>query len=135
MNNETNIHSIYDSYVGAMVATEAKRQSANQVYLSLSIALLSAMSTIDGFSTTIGLCLQVIVTAVWVSMISFYRSLAKAKFATILELEKHLSFAAFESEWRQISRAQKLIGLTRLEMVAPLSVLGLCLAVYLEFLE
>lgn len=129
--SESAFLSIYTTYVSALLHSEGKRQSANQIYLSISLAIITAYSTIADFPQILAALMIVFVAIIWILTVFSYRNLAKAKFAVLLELERQLPFPAFTKEWERMPPAYRWLGLTRLETFAPL--LLIAFAGYLLF--
>lgn len=131
MTKNTEITEIYAAYVSALLHNEGKRQNANQVYLTISLAVVTAYSTINGFPKLYAVSMIGFVAVIWILTILFYRNLSRAKFKVLLEMEKQLAFAPFSKEWEFMPESHKRIGLTRLEICAPLALIAFATLVYL----
>lgn len=116
----SDISGIYQIYISALMTSESKRQNANQIYLSISLAIITAYSTLASFSNIIASIMIIFVSLVWITTIVSYRNISRAKFQIISEMEKMLPYAPFTQEWRYVPSAQKIFGLTRLEKLSPL---------------
>lgn len=110
---------IYGTYVDALMQTEAKRQSANQVYMSITLAILTAYSTLPDFASELVSLILGLVSFTWLATVLWYRALAKTKYAVVLELESTLEAQPFKREWDLLPGLAKTFGLTRLELIAP----------------
>ncbi len=114
---------IYTTYVNALMQTESKRQSANQVYMTIALAILTAYSTLPGFAPQLAALVLGLVCFTWLATILWYRVLAKAKYKVLFELEADLPSQPFQREWEVFPPFAKMIGLTRLELIAPIAIL------------
>ncbi|MCF6444503.1 hypothetical protein [Nereida sp. MMG025] len=119
---------IYETYVDAAMLSEGKRQTANQAYLSLSLAIVTASSSFESFPLWLAASMVVFISLIWFATIWKYRQLARIKFEVIVELEKQLEFAPFTKEWGLTPKTGKLFGLTRLEKAVPITLGGLATA-------
>ena len=130
MTEKTDISDIYSSYVSALLHNEGKRQNANQIYLTLSLAVVTAYSTIDGFPKLYAVSMIGFVSIIWILTIQFYRNLSRAKFKVLLEMEKQLAFDPFTKEWEAMPARNRVLGLTRLEVLAPFVLIAFAAMVY-----
>lgn len=130
MTGNTEITEIYATYVSALLHNEGKRQNANQIYLTISLAVITAYSTIEGFPKMYAVSMIGFVAVIWVLTILFYRNLARAKFKVLLEMEKQLAFDPFTKEWAAMPSAHRKVGLTRLEVLAPFVLIAFAAIVY-----
>ncbi len=121
---------IYRGYVEALMVSEGKRQSANQVYLSISLAIVTAFSTFTEFPAPLAAAMIAFVAVIWISTIATYRSHSRTKFRVIEEMEKELPFAPFTREWERMPDFSKKLGLTRLEMLAPVVLIVFAAHIY-----
>lgn len=117
------MHQIYGTYVDALMQTEAKRQAANQVYMTISLAVLTIFSTVTTLEPRLIALMLALVGVTWIVTILWYRALAKTKYQILLDLETHLEYNPFTREWEAFSNAGKVFGLTRLELISPLVML------------
>lgn len=122
---------IYQTYVSALLHSEGKRQNANQIYLTISLAIVTAYSTIFGFPKILAALMIAFVAVIWTLTITWHRSLSRAKFSVLLEIEKKLAYAPFTKEWEAMPATQRWIGLTRLETLAPFVLFAFALFIYL----
>ncbi|MGD0081172.1 MAG: hypothetical protein ABSB80_11080 [Methanoregula sp.] len=91
----------YEILVNSSIQVTIWRQSANNFYLSVNTALLALAAYLYSFSSATGIVIGVIglaTTALWHETIQYYRSLNKAKFSVIAELEKQLPVPMFQLE-------------------------------------
>ena len=131
MAGNTEITEIYSTYVSALLHNEGKRQNANQIYLTISLAVVTAYSTIEGFPKLYAALMIGFVSLIWILTILFYRNLSRAKFAVLLEMEKQLAFDPFTREWEAMPTSHRKVGLTRLEVLAPFFLIAFAAMVYI----
>lgn len=117
--NVSHLCSIYQTYVSALMTSESKRQTSNQIYLSISLAIITAYSTLDSFSNLIASLMIIFVSITWIITIISYRNISSAKFTIITDIEILLPYAPFTREWERIPSTHKIFGLTRLEKLSP----------------
>lgn len=130
MTGNTGITEIYATYVSALLHNEGKRQNANQIYLTISLAVITAYSTIEGFPKLYAVLMIGFVAIIWILTIFFYRNLSRAKFKVLLEMEKQLAFDPFTKEWEAMPVPHRKVGLTRLEVLAPFVLIAFATMVY-----
>ena len=130
MTNTSEKTEIFSTYVSALLHNEGKRQNANQIYLTISLAVVTAYSTIEGFPKIFALSMIGFVALIWVLTILFYRNLSSAKFKVLLELETNLAYDPFTREWDSMPAANRWIGLTHLEILAPLFLIVFAAMIY-----
>jgi hypothetical protein len=91
----------YKMMVDSAIQVTNWRHSANNFYLSVNTALLSIAAYLYNFSSGTGIVIGLIglaTIALWYEMIQYYRSLNKAKFSVIHEIEKQLPVAIYKLE-------------------------------------
>ena len=91
----------YKMMVDSAIQVTTWRHSANNYFLSVNAALLSIATYLYNFSSETGIIIGLIgfvTTALWYETIQYYRSLNKAKFSVIHEMEKQLPMAMFRLE-------------------------------------
>ncbi len=112
---------IYKIFVTTITANEGRRQRAATVYLGMIAGLVAAVQAIPTLTYAGSAAIVFVIAAVWLLTIYYFRRLAQAKFAVIKEIEKDLSFRAFEFEERSFKqrRGVPAPSLTWLEMGLP----------------
>jgi len=91
----------YEILVESAVQVTNWRQSANNFYISVNAALVVLSTYLNNYSPATGIVIGIIglaTTALWHETIQYYRSLNKAKFSVIAELEKQLPVPIFQLE-------------------------------------
>lgn len=89
----------------------ARRQSANNFYLTVNTAMLGATTwfsakTASTESTVILALAGLMVSLLWMRNIDSYRDLNSGKFEVINELEQVLPSSPYEAEWQYLKRGQ-----------------------------
>lgn len=100
-------------------AVSQRRDAMNNLFVTLNLAIVAAVSFIWDTKTIALLVSGVIVCVVWVFFIRNFRELNKAKFEVINKLEQRLPVAAFSDEWQCLKKSRKYIEGTKLEKVMP----------------
>jgi hypothetical protein len=91
----------YEILVDSTIQVTNWRLSANNFYISVNTALLALATYLYNFSSLTGIVIGLIglaITVLWHETIQYYRSLNKAKFSVIHELEKQLPVPIFHLE-------------------------------------
>ena len=117
---------IYKLLVEMADRVSQRRQAANNFYLSVNTALVGISAYFETKSSTlapISVCFAgCLISILWSRAIESYRSLNKAKFEVIHEIEKRLSFRPFTSEWAIIdpqAGSRRHLPFYRTERVIP----------------
>jgi len=121
MSEGTGSADIYGIYVQTITANEQRRQALVAFYLSLvaaGIALLTSEKVTEYVAIAIPIAL---VSMIWFSTIRYFRSLAKAKFKVIADLENDFHIKPFTKEWEYYNseRGKFALGLTHIELIIP----------------
>lgn len=124
---------IYYAYTEALSATENKRQIYSQIYLSLSIAVITAYYSFNNLPRPLVAAILLIISITWFFGISSYRTLAQAKFKVLHEMEKKLPYAPFTTEWEHVKRRRLRLRITDAERIVPIAVTAF--ALYLLVLQ
>lgn len=109
---------IYQTYVDSLIAHENKRLQSNAMYGASSLAIAGLLPDITDLRL-VYITLAVI-GILWFNKILYYRSLSKAKFFAINEIEKNLDQRPFQMEWTHF-KENKIIPteLTWIELCVP----------------
>lgn len=126
-NSDTILVQIYYAYTEALSATENKRQIYNQIYLSLSIAVITAYYSFSGLPRILVAAILLIISLSWLIGISSYRILAQAKFRVLHEMEQKLPYAPFTKEWNHVKSRRLRVRITDAEKVVPVAVAAFAL--------
>lgn len=96
-----------------------RRDSMNNLFVTLNIALLAANSFLWDMKTIILSIAGICICVVWTFFIRNFKLLNTAKFLIIGEIEKKLSMQAFNEEWKHLKDNKKYIEGTKLEIAFP----------------
>ena len=122
----------YKLFVDTSSRVSDRRGTANTFLMSVNTALVTVFGLIAGKDASLAaeqgpwrwlLPLAGISTCLaWVALIRSYRSLNKAKFAVILDLERLLPARLFDREWEYLKqgRAVRHLELTWVEQLVPI---------------
>lgn len=102
-------------------AVSERRDTMNNLFVSLNLAIIAAVSLMWDAKTVVLLASGIIVCVVWILFIRNFRELNKAKFEVINKLEKHLPIPAFSDEWQSLKRSKRYIEGTNLEKLFPIA--------------
>jgi Ca2+/Na+ antiporter len=100
-------------------AVSERRDNMNNLFVTVNLALVAAVSFLWDVKTIALLLAGITVCVVWVIFINNFKHLNTAKFAVINEIEKKLPVAAFQQEWNILREEKKYKDGTWLEKVLP----------------
>lgn len=100
-------------------AVSERRDTMNNLFVTLNLAIVAAVSFIWDTKTIALLVSGIIVCGVWILFIRNFRELNKAKFEVINKLEQSLPAPAFSDEWQFLTKSGKYIEGTKLEKFLP----------------
>lgn len=112
---------LYRVMVETITANENRRQQMMTVYITVVIAVFAAFGTIPNLDPLHLAILAIPFSVVWFWSLVYFRSLAKAKFKVIDQLEDGFFVRPFGLEWQYLSSAKP--KLSTVEMAVPLSIL------------
>lgn len=110
-------------------AVSQRRDAMNNLFVTLNLAIVAAVSFIWDTKTVALLVSGVIVCVVWIFFIRNFRELNKAKFEVINKLEQRLPVPAFLDEWQCLKKSRKYIEGTKLEKSLPIAFCCLYIAI------
>lgn len=96
-----------------------RRDSMNNLFVTLNIALLAANSFLWDMKTIILSIAGICICVVWLFFIRNFKLLNTAKFLIIEEIEKNLPMQAFNEEWKHLKDNEKYREGTKLEIAFP----------------
>ena len=114
-------------------AVSERRDTMNNLFVTLNLAIIAAISFMWDTKTIVLLIAGIIVCIVWLLFIRNFRELNKAKFEVINKIESILPVHAFEDEWNLLKKSKKYIEGTKLEKVMPVA-FGMIYIVVLIFI-
>lgn len=100
-------------------AISQRRDTMNNLFVTLNIALIATISFVWNIQTV---CISIIGVAfcvVWICLINNYKQLNKEKFFIINEIEKDLPYQPFNDEWSNLKSNKKYQNSTTIEYVMP----------------
>lgn len=112
---------LYSIVVGTITANEQRRNQMAAIYLtviSLSTALLGVYKDLEPLFVVIPM---LVTSLFWLLNMLYFRSLAKAKFSVIKEIEAEWEFRPFDREWQSLKAqpAYRRVSLTIIESLFP----------------
>lgn len=112
-------------------AVSQRRDTMNNLFVTLNLAIVAAASFIWDAKTIMLLVSGIIVCVVWIFFIRNFRELNRAKFEVINKLEQSLPVSAFSDEWQSLKKSKKYIEGTKLEKVLPYSFCVLYVVIFI----
>ena len=112
-------------------AVSQRRDAMNNLFVTLNLAIIAAVSLIWNTKTVALLVSGIIVCAVWIFFIRNFRELNKAKFEVINKLEQCLPVSAFSDEWQSLKKSRKYIEGTKLEKLLPFTFCILYIGIFI----
>lgn len=128
IDNREELFQQYRLFVDSAEKISERRSHLNTFFIALHSLFVSGLSFFktDIFSYIIPICIFGCVLAfLWWYMLCNYRSLNKAKFKIIQEIEKHLPLNLYSTEWslyktrKHWYNPNRYFSFSRLEMVLP----------------
>lgn len=128
IDNREELFQQYRLFVDSAEKTSERRSHLNTFFIALHSLFISGLSFFktDIFSYIIPICIFGCVLAfLWWYMLCNYRSLNRAKFKIIQEIEKHLPLNLYSTEWSLYKTRKpwynpnRYFSFSRLEMVLP----------------
>ena len=100
-------------------AISERRDTMNNLFVTLNLAIVTAISFMWDTKTIFLLIAGIIVCIVWILFIQNFREMNRAKFEVINKIEVRLPIKAFDDEWKSLKKSKKYIEGTKLEKVLP----------------
>lgn len=98
-----------------------RRDTMNNLFVTLNLAIIAAISFMWDTKTIVLLIAGIIVCVVWILFIRNFRELNRVKFEVINKIESNLPVQAFNDEWKFLKKSKKYIEGTKLEKVMPIA--------------
>lgn len=111
-------------------AVSERRDTMNNLFVTLNLAIVAAISFIWDGKTIVLLISGIAVCVVWILFIRNFRELNKAKFEIITKIEQQLPVSAFSAEWQTIKKSRKYIEGTKLEKAMPIAFCVLYIGIF-----
>lgn len=99
-------------------AVSDRRDSMNNLFVTVNLALVAAVSLVWDVKIAVLLVAGVVDCIIWMLFIRNYGNLNSAKFSVITELEKKLPTKPFTDEWQKV-KEKKYRRNSKLELVMP----------------
>ena len=107
-------------------ATSQRRDAMNNIFVTLNLAIITAVSLVWNLKSLLILIAGVVVCIIWLLFIRNFKLLNTAKFNIINALEKQLPSSPFLDEWNELKKTNKYYDGTKLERILP----GLFICLY-----
>lgn len=107
--------------VEAANATSQRRDSMNNLFASLNLAILAAISFTWNMKSLVLLVAGTVLCIVWIIFINNYKLLNKEKFKVINSLECSLERQPLNDEWEALKKCEKYKDATWLERIMPIA--------------
>lgn len=104
---------------GLANAFSTRRDLYNNLFVTIDVALIAGISIFTETKTILLSVAGMMISVIWILNIRYYRSVSKAKYKVILNLEKELPKAPFHDEWEQYKSKRMFIEGTHIEMILP----------------
>lgn len=127
MNNEKKteiISSEWQTCVDLVNSTSGRRDSMNNLFVTINLALLAAITYIKEFKTIILLISGMLICVVWFLYINYYKKLNEERYRIIRDLETYLPQQPITEEWNALKKKKMFFNATTLERAFPI---GFCI--------
>ena len=119
--NEQDIQSIWQTCVEMANIVSQRRDTINNLFVTLNIAIVTVISWIWDIKTAFLCAVGFIICIVWLLYISNLKKLSTAKFQVINNLEQKMGINPFKDEWDILKGTKCYIEGTKLECVLPIA--------------
>ena len=121
MSDQPTKFELYSIIVGTITANEQRRNQVAAIYLTVISLGTALLGIYDGLEPLFVVVPISITSLFWFLNMLYFRSLAKAKFAVIGEIEAEWNFRPFENEWQKLQSepSYRRISLTVVESLFP----------------
>lgn len=118
-------------------ATSQRRDSMNNIFVTLNLAIIAAVSFVWDIKSLFLLVAGVVVCVIWLKFIRNFKLLNTAKFEVINMIERQLPVAPFNDEWKKLKQTKKYSDGTKLERILPWTfiVLYIIAAIIIKFVS
>ena len=112
---------IWQTCVEMADSVSQRRDSMNNLFVTLNLALIAAISWMWD-TKTVFLCIAGLISSVvWWNYISSFRKLNEAKFQVIHNIEDNLGISPFKKEWEILKQKKHYKEGTILEHILPIT--------------
>lgn len=119
--NEDLILAQWQTYVEMANSVSQRRDTMNNVFITLNLALLAAVSLVWDIKSLYIIIVGIVMCIIWGFFIRHFRLLKTSKFKVIVQLETKLPEAPFNDEWKDLMSTKKYVDGTDLEMLLPIT--------------
>ena len=102
-------------------ATSQRRDAMNNIFVTLNLAIIAAVSFVWDLKSLLLLAAGIVVCILWLLFIRNFKLLNTAKFEVINILERQLPSSPFNDEWENLQKTKKYRDGTKLESVLPIA--------------
>lgn len=118
---EQDIHAIWQTCVEMANAVSQRRDTMNNLFVTLNIAVIAAISWMWDIKTAFLCAAGLVICVVWLLYINNFKRLNSAKFKIINELEQKMGVSPFKDEWDVLQKTKRYIKGTTLERILPIA--------------
>ena len=111
---EQDIHAIWQTCVEMANAVSQRRDTMNNLFVTLNIAVIAAISWMWDIKTAFLCAAGLVICVVWLLYINNFKRLNSAKFKIINELEQKMGVSPFKDEWDVLQKTKRYIKGTTL---------------------
>ncbi len=111
-----------------------RRDTMNNIFVTLNLAIITAISITWNLKTLFILVSGVVVCIIWIIFIRNYKLLNTEKFNVINNIEKHLPVMPFNDEWKRLKSNKKYKDSTKLEKTLPIMFIILYLIAFVAII-
>lgn len=108
-----------------------RRDTTNNLFVTLNIALITAISFIWDLKTVFLSIVGVIFCIIWILLINNFKQLNKEKFAVISDIEKDFDYKPFYDEWKLLKSNKKYRDSTKIERALPIVFIFVYIIIFL----
>ncbi len=112
---------IWQTCVEMANAVSQRRDAMNNLFVTLNIAVIAAISWIWDIKTVFLCAAGFVICIVWLLYINNFKRLNVAKFQVIFDLEKKIGVAPFKDEWEILKNTKRYLEGTKLERILPIA--------------
>ena len=118
---EQDIHAIWQTCVEMANAVSQRRDTMNNLFVTLNNAVIAAISWMWDIKTAFLCAAGLVICVVWLLYINNFKRLNSAKFKIINELEQKMGVSPFKDEWDVLQKTKRYIKGTTLERILPIA--------------
>lgn len=112
---------IWQTCVEMANGVSQRRDTMNNLFVTLNIAVIAAVSWMWGVKTVFLCVAGLVICVVWLLYINNFKRLNTAKFRVIYDLEERLGVTPFKDEWDILKKTKHYLEGTKLERILPIA--------------